>query len=522
LSSVTIPDSVSSIGAYAFYNGSFLTNVTIGNGVTSIGDFAFSGVSYDLGTSAFVSAGCPLRSVTIPNSVTNIGEGAFAACGNLTAIAVEPNNPAYASADGVLFNQNQTTLIQFPAGNEATAYTIANSITSIEDYAFLGCTNLASITISDSVTNVGDYSFYDCSALTNVAIGDNVISIGAYAFSGFYYINTPDNILYYACPLANVTIPNSVTSIGSGAFQNCRDLGSVIIGSGVLTIGEYAFSDTSLGSVTIPSSVTSIEDYAFQGCDVLTAVCFPGNAPTANSTVFFDAESVYSGLPPTVYYLPGTTGWNEFSTNTGLSTVLWDRPAPFGYTISNGTVNIASYIGYGGSASIPNEIDGLPVTSIGTNAFLYTGLTSVTIPASVTNIEEFAFQEGDTLTNVYFEGSAPNADSTVFIRDVATAYYLPGTTGWDEFSVNTGLQTALWTLPYPLILNGSSEAQANQFGFTISWATNVPVVVEASTDLSNPIWTPIATNTLSADGTSAFRDPEWTNYPARFYRLRAP
>jgi hypothetical protein len=59
-------------------------------------------------------------------------------------------------------------------------------------------------------------------------------------------------------------------------------------------------------------------------------------------------------------------------------------------------------------------------------------------------------------------------------------------------------------------------------GFTISWATNAPVVVEASMDLSKPIWTPIATNTLSADGTSSFNDPQWTNYPARFYRLRSP
>jgi hypothetical protein len=94
------------------------------------------------------------------------------------------------------------------------------------------------------------------------------------------------------------------------------------------------------------------------------------------------------------------------------------------------------------------------------------------------------------------------------------------TAGWAEFTTNTGVPTALWTLPYPLILNGSSGVQANQFGFTISWATNVPVVVEASTDLSNPVWTPIATNTLTG-GASYFNDPQWTNNPARFYRIRS-
>jgi hypothetical protein len=110
----------------------------------------------------------------------------------------------------------------------------------------------------------------------------------------------------------------------------------------------------------------------------------------------------------------------------------------------------------------------------------------------------------------------------VFSADVnpnLTAYYLPGTTDWAEFTTNTGVPTVLWTLPYPLVLNGSSGVRAKQFGFTISWATNVPAVVEASADLSKPIWTPIATNNLSADGTSSFSDPQWTNYPARFYRL---
>ncbi len=82
------------------------------------------------------------------------------------------------------------------------------------------------------------------------------------------------------------------------------------------------------------------------------------------------------------------------------------------------------------------------------------------------------------------------------------------------------MPTALWTLTYPLILNRSFRVLNNQFGFTISWATNLPVVVEASTDLSKPVWTRIATNTLGS-GTSSFTDPDWTNYPNRFYRIRS-
>ena len=147
---------------------------------------------------------------------------------------------------------------------------------------------------------------------------------------------------------------------------------------------------------------------------------------------------------------------------------------------------------------------------------------SYMIPNSVTSIAGWAFAGCTSLTGVYFQGNAPSADSTVFSGDNnATVYYLPGTTGWSDFSANTGLSVALWFLPNPLILNNSFGVKTNLFGFIISWATNVPVVVEASTNLANPAWIPLATNTLIG-GSSFFSDPQWTNYPARFYRLRSP
>jgi hypothetical protein len=95
---------------------------------------------------------------------------------------------------------------------------------------------------------------------------------------------------------------------------------------------------------------------------------------------------------------------------------------------------------------------------------------------------------------------------------------LPGTTGWGtNFG---GIPTALWSLPYPLILNGNVGVQTNSFAFTVSWATNLSVIVEAATGLANPVWSPLATNTLSG-GTFYFSDPQWTNYPSRFYRVRS-
>ena len=142
--------------------------------------------------------------------------------------------------------------------------------------------------------------------------------------------------------------------------------------------------------------------------------------------------------------------------------------------------------------------------------------------SSVTSIGSYAFSCCASLTPVYFQGSAPTADSSVFAGDTnSTVYYLPGTTGWE--TAFGGRPTTLWVLPNPLILkNGPSfGVQTNQFGFIISWATNLSVVVEACTNLANPNWAPLQTNTLTG-GWSYFSDPQWANYPARLYRLRSP
>jgi hypothetical protein len=118
-------------------------------------------------------------------------------------------------------------------------------------------------------------------------------------------------------------------------------------------------------------------------------------------------------------------------------------------------------------------------------------------------------------------GNAPSGDPTIFSGESGTAYYLPGTLGWtNKFG---GWPTALWYQPNPMIMGSGYGlgATTNGFGFTISWATNIPVVVEACADLANGNWCPLATNTLTS-GTNYFNDSDWTNYPSRFYRIRSP
>ena len=208
---------VTSIGKYAFYKCSGLTSVTIGNSVTSIGISAFYNCS-------------GLTSVTIGNSVTSIGNSAFSNCSGLISIIVDESNPSFSSIEGILYNNDATTLIYCPITKKTV--TIPNSVTSIDYSAFYGCSGLTSVTIPNSVTSIGQRVFENCSGLTSVTIGNSVTSIGYYAFSGCY-------------GLTSVTIPNSVTTIVQSAFSNCRGLTSVTIGNSVTSIGKYAFSGCS-------------------------------------------------------------------------------------------------------------------------------------------------------------------------------------------------------------------------------------------------------------------------------------
>ena len=199
----------------------------------------------------------------------------------------------------------------------------------------------------------------------------------------------------------------------------------------------------------------------------------------------------------------------------------------FTYKVVGGaTVEITDYPDNAtGPVNIPAEIGGKPVTSIGQYAFAYcTGLTSVTIPnsASFATAEQRWFAGCTGLTGVYFQGQAPVLSwltPTIFDADgQMTVYYLPGSTGWD--STFSGRPTALW-LPQMRNVAANFGVQENHFGFDVSWAPGQTVVVEAATDLANPVWSPLQTLTLTGDSIH-FSDPQWTMNPARFYRLRTP
>lgn len=166
-----------------------------------------------------------------------------------------------------------------------TSITIPNSVTSIGNSVFNGCTGLTSINIPNSVTSIGDFAFSNCKSLTSITIPDSVTSIGSYVFQScpnLTSITIPDSVtsigvdVFRECTsLTSINLPNSVTSIGKSVFNGCTSLTSITIPNGVLSIGDYAFQKcTSLTSITIPGSVTSIGFYAFDGCYNLKYVTF--------------------------------------------------------------------------------------------------------------------------------------------------------------------------------------------------------------------------------------------------------
>ena len=410
-----IPNDITDIGDYTFYNCSGLTSLTIPNSVTSIGDYTFYNCS-------------GLTSLTIPNSVTTIGNCAFSGCSGLTSVKVSIiENAAFLNNNMACQMQNAFGLDKKPivlideSGEEIKEFIIPDDITTIGDYAFYNCSGLTSVTIPNSVTSISDYAFARCFGLTSVTIPNSVTTIGNYAFSGcsgLTSVNIPNSVTsiglgaFSGCSgLTSVNIPNSVTTIGSSAFSGCSGLTSVTIPAGVTTIkygtfsncsglttvnipasvtsiGYWAFSDCScLNSVNIPASVTSIGGYAFYHCIGLTTVNNGNNVETIGKYAFSGCSGLTSvTIPNSVTSIDE----NAFEGCSGLTSV----------TIGNGVTTIGNYAFFGCSGLTTVTI-GNSVTSIGKSAFRgCSGLTDLTIPASVTTISAYAFWGCSGLTSV--------------------------------------------------------------------------------------------------------------------------
>ena len=294
IQSVTIPESVTSIGKSAFEDCSKLDSLTIKGVATSM-----------IGASAF--AGCTsLTSLSLVGSFQTIGDFAFADCGmtSLTIDATITSIEKYAFSSSSLTSLSLTGNVQkigdyaFSSCSSLNTVTFPKSPTSIGSHAFDSCTSLNPIEIPGTVTEIGDCAFYNCDGLISATIEEGVQSTGADMFYGCDYLATvklpeslttiADGSFAFCSNLNHVKIPASVTYIGNSAFSNCTSLSEITLRDGVKTIGANAFfSCQALTSITLPDSVTDIGKNAFWYCSQLESITIPENVKTIKPDTFY-------------------------------------------------------------------------------------------------------------------------------------------------------------------------------------------------------------------------------------------
>jgi BspA type Leucine rich repeat region (6 copies) len=296
-----------------------------------------------------------LTNIDIPSSTTNLapalGNGPFSGCTSLVNITVDPSNGAYRSLEGVLFDRNQGTLLQFPCGRTGS-YDVPIGVTSIGAGAFDYCYGLAAVTLPIGLTNIADYAFAFCAAIGQLVIPNGVTHIGNNAFlacTSLGAITIPDTVIslgfsaFFRCSaLFDLTLPDGITTIEASTFDGCSSLTSLQIPSRVTSIGPAAFQSSGLRTVSMPNGLGSIQDFTFSGCWALTNVTIPGGVTNIGNSAFADCGSLnslfFEGTAPacdgsaftgdngTAFYLAGNVGWG---TNLcGLQTAVWALPAP--------------------------------------------------------------------------------------------------------------------------------------------------------------------------------------------------
>ena len=398
---------VISIGGDAFSGCSSLISITLPEGITSIGGSAFRGCS-------------SLTEINLPERITKIGYGAFSGCSSLTEITIPR---------GITTIEGST----FRGCSSLTEITIPQGITTIEDSTFYGCSSLTEITIPQGITSIGNFAFGGCSSLTNIIIPEGITSIKDGVFSG-------------CKALAIIYFPKTLTSI-EGAFSGCWKLKKIYYNgtkeewekvsidswdnSSIIKYATMYFQSSSIydnlvygeeneeitivgvikdqESVIIPSMINGkpvvcIREKAFNECVKLQRILIPKSITNIENCAFFNCNQIKR-----VFYEGTKEEWGKISIGGGnyfmtgkskyYSPNLTDNKLV--YSVENEEVTITDYLGIDMNITIPTEIDGKKVTSIGSNAFESCKcLSSINLPEDITNIEDYAFSECSSLKEI--------------------------------------------------------------------------------------------------------------------------
>lgn len=400
-----------------------------------------------------------ITSITIPESVSTIWFPMFEGCSNLTNVIVDANNSVYASIEGVLFNKDKTRLLYYPARKDKE-YEIPYGVNKIGAYAFNnrldlekiiipetldeisgnefsgafdGCTGLTSIIIPASVIKIGWFAFRECTSLTQINIPHSVTEIGSEAFTGCTSLKNitvdnknpnyssldgilcnkdkteliqypsakgniysiPSNItkisskaFYKNSNITNIDFPKSLQVIASDTFNGCTSLDNVILPNNLIAIGMGAFENcTSLTNITIPNSVTKIEDSIFSGCTNLTNITIPSSVTEIGNSVFSGCTNLTNVLLPQSIT---SISKSMFSGCKALENIV----------IPDLVTSIHAYA-FSSCESLEKIVLPSELGNIGKAAFLgCSNIENITIPNSVTEIGDNAFFECTKLKNI--------------------------------------------------------------------------------------------------------------------------
>ena len=468
VTSVVIEPGVTSIGSYAFNGCENVRSIQIPDTVTRIGDSAIRNHEQ-------------MTSITIPKNVSYIGSEMFYYCLSLTEIRVAEDNQYYTDRDGVLYDQSMTKLICCPCGKSGD-FTIPDGVTEVGDYAFC-FTGVTSVQIPESVTSIGYRALGLCSELERIDAAEGNTSFAT--FDGILFDKGMNTLLF--CPAAKtgtVQIPAGVTGIGDSAFLYCSSTGveipdsvtwiggsafsgaqiaSVRIPAGVTVISNDCFSNClSLSAVSLPETVTAIGKEAFFGCNALSSIWIPAGVTEIGSYAFgFDSglkEIHFLGSAPalgdsafqddkiTAYYLANDDTWTEDVRQGYGGEVSWVPVMASGacgenltwILDTNGTLTISGTgdmwnfaSSDGGNAAVPTrgtrgEQEEAPWAAYRDQ------IRKVVVEEGVTSIGDHAFQACESLSQVVFEGDAPEIGEGAFEGVEATVSYPEENETWTE------------------------------------------------------------------------------------------
>ena len=432
---VRVPDGVTELLYFSFYNNSAVTSVILPETVVKIGEKAFSECKN-------------LTSVTIPQGVVEIQSAAFSMCPKLKVIDIPDglqkaawlaeddvrlrcsfgSSAAFALSKGgnnfcagdfqmrYLFddegNRNGLRLNKY-LGTDAEV-TVPEEVTETGS-AFSGCATVTKITLPAGLTNLKNSAFSDCTALREIVIPDSVTTIGSYAFSG-------------CTGLTEIVIPDSVTTIGSYAFSGCTGLTRVVLPAGLTAIPESCFNNCErLPGIAIPETVTSIGSWAFCYCSELTAITLPQGLQTLGANVFLYCENLpYVDVPDTLesagYCIASDTTHLRCSIGSSAAYALSKKNNSFynnGYRLCytyadrDGSVTglvLFKYVGTEAEVRVPDGVTELLYFSFYNNS----AVTSVILPETVVKIGEKAFSECKNLTSVTIPQGVVEIQSAAF------------------------------------------------------------------------------------------------------------